>query len=301
MKPSVSAAYLLVVIIWSTTPLGIVWSSESVHPTMAVLLRMSIAVSLGLVVIFVRKIEFPKTPSAIRLYCYSGMGVFAGMLFSYLSARYLASGTISLIFGLSPIISGLLATRILGEARFTFIRKIALTIALSGLAVVCSDGVAFNSQSWPGLIFILIAVSFFSWSSVLVKSVNITINPISTTVGALLVSLPFFIIAWLLMDGTMPISEWQARSIGAIVYLGVFGSLIGFIAYYYILQKLTASTVALVTLMTPVFAMFLGASLNNEAFTVKLTVGALLVLIGLGLFLFGNRLKMSKHTKIRLP
>jgi len=35
----VSAAYLAVILIWSTTPLGIVWSSESVSPTLAVLLR----------------------------------------------------------------------------------------------------------------------------------------------------------------------------------------------------------------------------------------------------------------------
>ena len=40
----VSIAYLVVLLIWSTTPLGIVWSSESINPTMAVLLRMLIAV-----------------------------------------------------------------------------------------------------------------------------------------------------------------------------------------------------------------------------------------------------------------
>ena len=40
---SVIIAYLIVVLIWSTTPLGIVWSSESVSPTLAVTSRMLIA------------------------------------------------------------------------------------------------------------------------------------------------------------------------------------------------------------------------------------------------------------------
>ena len=44
---SLAAAYLAVILIWSTTPLGIVWSSESVSPSLALLLRMVIALVLG--------------------------------------------------------------------------------------------------------------------------------------------------------------------------------------------------------------------------------------------------------------
>ncbi len=294
MKTSVSIAYLGVVLIWSTTPLGIVWSSESVHPTMAVLLRMLIAVVLGLGVIYFAKIRLPKSPTAYRLYGYSGMGIFGGMLLTYLSASYLTSGTISLIFGLAPIISGLLATRILGDAKFTLVKKIALSISVVGLAVVFSDGVAFDSNSWPGLTYIIMAVFFFSYSSVLVKSLSIVINPVATTVGALIVTLPFFTLAWFLMDGTLPISEWQPRAINSIIYLGVFGSLIGFIGFYYILQKLPATTVSLVTLMTPIIAMFIGSVFNNEPITVELIAGAALVMSGLALFLFGNLIKLPK-------
>jgi len=297
MKGTVLTAYIMTILISSTTPLGIVWSSESVHPSMAVLLRMLIAAILGLAIIVIRKIEFPRNPTAYKLYAYSGIGIFGGLLLTYMSASYLPSGTISLIFGLSPIISSLLASRILGEERFTPVRKVAITTALFGLSLVCFDSLGFSPNSLLGLIYLLIAVFFFCLSGVLVKSVKIVIHPLSTTVGALIITLPFFAVTWYLMDGTLVISEWQPRSVWAIIYLGVFGSLIGFVSYFYILQKLPASTVALVTLMTPITAVIIGVVFNGEIITLKLALGALLVMLGLGLFLFGNRLRYKVFHK----
>lgn len=287
----VPAAFMSVVLIWSTTPLGIVWSSESVHPTMAVLLRMLIALLLGSIIILLMRIRLPWNPTARKLYTVSSIGIVGGMLLSYFAARYLPSGTMSLIFGLSPLISGLLAQKILNEPKFSPMRFLALAIAFTGLGIVCSAKLSLASDSWIGLLLILTAVSLFSLSGVLIKTVKINIHPIASTVGALIYSTPMFAIAWLLFDGTVPVDTWQPRSLMAIVYLGVFGSLIGFIAYFYVLQHLNASTVALVTLITPVFAMILGAQLNGEAITQALAIGASFVLTGLALFQFGDQLR----------
>jgi len=292
MKGSVLTAYIMTVLISSTTPLGIVWSSESVHPSMAVLLRMLIAAILGLIIIFVRKIELPRNPTAFKLYAYSAMGIFGGLLLTYMSTSYLPSGTISLVFGLSPIMSSLLARRILDEEKFTRVRKVAITIALFGLTLVCFDRLGVNPDSLIGIIYLVIAVFFFCLSGVMVKSVKIKIHPLSTTVGALMLSLPLFTVAWFFIDGTLVISEWKPRSVWAIIYLGVFGSLIGFVSYFYILQNLAASTVALITLMTPITAVAIGIIFNGEFITLKLAFGAIFVMFGLGLFLFGHRLRL---------
>ena len=280
----VSVAYLAVIIIWSTTPLGIVWSSETVSPTLAVLLRMLIAIIPGVLIIKLAKINLPWSAPARKIYAYSSVGIFGGMIFSYLAAQYLTSGLMSLIFGLSPILSGLLAQKILLEAKFSAIKRLALTIALVGLLVVCFDSISLQQDSILGIGFILLGVFFFSLSGVMVKSVAIDIHPLATTVGALSFSVPLFALVWFLVDGTLPYQQWQARSIWAIVYLGIFGSLVGFLAYFFILQKLRASTVTLITMMTPVFALYLGAILNNEQVSLNLVLGALLVMFGLALY-----------------
>ncbi len=289
----VSVAYMAVLLIWSTTPLGIVWSSESINPTMAVLLRMIIAVVLGGIIIFIRNIELPWHKKAIRLYSFSAFGIFGGMSFSYLAAGYLSSGILSLTFGLAPVFSAILARRILAEPKISALRKLSMLLSFVGLGFACANNFSLNSDSIYGLAFVLIAVFLFSLSSVLVKSVSLSIHPLATTVGALTIALPLFIINWLLLDGSVNISEWQPRSIWATIYLGVFGSLIGFFAYFFVLQRLTASTVALITLVTPIIALTLGAVLNNEVINTRLVLGALLVILGLGIYHWGEVI-MSK-------
>jgi drug/metabolite transporter (DMT)-like permease len=206
-----------------------------------------------------------------------------------MAAITLSSGLMSLIFGLSPIFSGVLAQKFLAEPKLSIIRKLSMLISLTGLAIVCSGSISINSNSQMGLMYILIAVFLFSCSGILVKSIKLTINPVATTVGSLIVSLPLFFLTWLLMDGTLPIHQWQAKSLWSILYLGVLASLLGFVAYFYVLQKLSATTVALITMMTPVLAMSLGSYLNNEIISLDLIVGAFLVMVGLTIYHWGDR------------
>jgi drug/metabolite transporter (DMT)-like permease len=286
---SVSVAYLAVVLIWSTTPLGIVWSSESVNPTLAVLSRMVIAVVIGWLILKARRIHLPWHNGALRLYTFSATGIYGGMLFSYMAAVNISSGMMSLIFGLSPIFSGIFSQKFLSEPKLSVMKKLSMIISLTGLTIVCSDTLSLDSNNQLGLLYILIAVIFFSLSGVLVKSVKIDINPVATTVGSLTLALPMFAITWLIFDGSLPFDQWQARSLWAILYLGIFGSLLGFVAYFYVLQKLNASTVALITMMTPILAMSLGVILNGEVVSLDLIIGAGFVMSGLAIYNWGDR------------
>ena len=293
----VSIAYLAVLLIWSTTPLAIIWSSESIAPTLAVLLRMIIALVLGAGIIYLKKISLPWHKQALRLYSYSALGIFGGMLFSYLAARYLSSGVLSLVFGLSPVLSAIFAQKILAEPKISTVKKIAMLLSFIGLALVCSDNFSLQGDSVYGLVFIFLAVTLFSLSGVLVKSISLAIHPMAITVGALSIATPLFFITWLVLDGSLAISQWQEKSIWSTLYLGVFGSLIGFFAYFYVLQRLTASSVALITLITPVIALTLGATLNNEVLNSKILFGACLVISGLAIYHWGDTLMKKKRNK----
>ena len=94
----------------------------------------------------------------------------------------------------------------------------------------------------------------------------------------------------MLLGGEVNVDNWSNRSIWAIVYLGVIGSLVGFLAYFFVLQKLQPSTVALATMITPIIAICLGAVLNDEHISLNTIVGALIVMTGLGLYQFGAKI-----------
>lgn len=283
------------VLIWSTTPLGIVWSSESVSPSLAVLMRMLVGLFMGALVVAVTNVRVPWNKSACLLYSYSSIGIFGGMLLSYMAAKTVPSGIISLMFGLAPILSGLLAQQLLNEPKFSPIKLIALASALVGLYFVSYNQVQNSQTQGLGLLYVFIAVCFFSLSGVMIKRVKIAIHPMATTFGALVFVTPLFFIAWWLLDGELNIQNWNVRSLWAIGYLGLFGSLIGALAYFHVLQNLNASTVALTTLITPSFAIGLGAWLNNEPLSIELITGAVIIVISLGFFQFGDKYLKAKR------
>ncbi len=294
---SVRVSYFFVVLIWSTTPLGIVWSSDSISPTMAVFLRMFIALVLGGGIIWLAKISVPWHKRARILYSYSALGIYGGMLLSYQAAQSVSSGVISLVFGLAPIFSGLLAQRILNEPKFSRAKLIALMLSVFGLYLVCAEKINQSQFDPIGFVYLFGAVISFSLSSVLVKRVHLPIHPMATTFGALCISTPLFFITWLLVDGEFAPQVWKVKAIAAVIYLGVFGSLLGFLAYFHVLQKLQASTVALITLITPGFAIALGATLNGEPISTNLILGACIILSSLALFQFGDTLSTKKQTR----
>ena len=294
----VKASYFLMVVIWSTTPLGIVWSSETVAPTLAVFLRMLVGLVLASFVVAVANIRVPWHRRALFLYGYSSIGIFGGMLLSYMAATTVPSGLISLMFGLAPILSGLLAQKILNEPKFSAIKLGALGCALIGLFLVSQRHIQGGVEQLSGLLYVFMAVCFFSLSGVMIKRVRIAIHPMATTFGALVFVTPLFFITWLLVDGQLNSQVWSAKSLYSIVYLGVFGSLIGALAYFHVLQKLNASTVALTTLITPSFAIALGGLLNDEPIDQALIVGATIIMISLAFFQFGDKwLKRFKRVK----
>jgi len=60
--------------------------------------------------------------------------------------------------------------------------------------------------------------------------------------------------------------------------------------YYYLLRHVAVSKVALLTLITPICALLIGRILNNEALTVHIILGTVLVLSGLALHQWGESL-----------
>ena len=133
---SVPAAYLGVILIWSTTPLAIQWSAQGAGFSFAVMARMLIGLTVCLVLLAATRTAFPFTPAARRLYAVSGLSLFASMLLTYWGALHIPSGLISVIFGLSPLVTGVFAALWLAERTLTPMRIAGLGLALAGLWLI---------------------------------------------------------------------------------------------------------------------------------------------------------------------
>jgi len=226
--------------------------------------------------------------SSRQAYLASGLGIYGGMITVYWAAQHIPSGWISVIFGISPIVTALMARLWLQESEpVTRPRLIGMLMGVAGLLVMFATSLNLNSDAALGILVMLVSVSIHCASAVWIKRINPDLAAISQTSGSLLVAAPLFLITWLLAGETIP-TTMTARSIGAITYLALLGSVVGFALYYYVLSKVDATRVALLTLVTPVCALALGHSLNQEPINADIIIGALLILSGLATFESGG-------------
>ncbi|MEN8214815.1 MAG: DMT family transporter [Pseudomonadota bacterium] len=163
-----------------------------------------------------------------------------------------------------------------------------MLLGLIGLGLIFNTELKMEADNVKGLLAILIAVFLHSFSAVWIKRLNVSISPLAMTGGGLLIALPLYGITWILLGESLP-ENLTARTLLSVVYLGIFGSVLGFILYYYILKQIDAKRVALITLITPITALFLGQYLNGEIIHATVWLGAAVVLGGLGLFQWGER------------
>jgi drug/metabolite transporter (DMT)-like permease len=280
---SVPAAYLTVILIWSTTPLAIKWSAQGASFAFAVASRMAIGFAVATILLVLWRIGLPLHRRARASYLASGLGLFGAMTMTYWGAQYIPSGLVSVLFGLSPLITGLMAIFWLEEDALTPAKVAGMLFGLAGLAIIFGDsGEMGGAHALAGVAALLAAVTVYSASLVWVKRIGDDSPPLATTAGSLAVSLPLFGLVWWLMDGRIP-AALPVKTEAAIVYLGVFGSVLGFALYYYVIKHMEAGRVSLITLVTPVLALLLGSLLNDEVVSLRVWIGT--AGIGLGLSL----------------
>lgn len=288
----VSAAYVAVILIWSTTPLAIQWSGQSVGYEFGVAARMLIGLIALSLIVKLRNLPLPSDRHHLLVYMAGGLPLFLAMTSVYWAAQSIPSGWISVIFGLTPLLTSLFATWLLGENAFGIGKTLGMLLGLAGLCVVFTEGLAIAQQAWLGVLAVGFAATVHSLSSVLIKKLKPEIPAISITTGSLLVATPLYALNSL-MHG-LP-EQIPAQTLTSILYLAIMGTALGFPLYFYCLRHLAAERVALITLITPVSALLLGAWLNGEVISLRIWLGTALILGGLAIYEYGKYLPWKDH------
>ena len=107
-KANIVSTYALLVFIWATTPLAIVWSVSDLHLFWALVLRFFIALPLAIMLLLILKVKFPTDQISWHSYLAGSFSLMGSQIFTYIATSYLSSGIIALMFGLAPIMAGLI-------------------------------------------------------------------------------------------------------------------------------------------------------------------------------------------------
>ena len=273
-------AYLGIITIWSTTPLAIKWSTEEVGFITGVSIRMFIGTSIAVILAMLWHKKLPLDMQSLQVYIASSLGIYAAMMCVYWSAQYISSGLISVIFGLTPLMTSIIANFFLVSEKLTINKVLGICLGFTGLIIIFIDQIDMPTSAILGIIAAFISVTLHSTSAVWIKKLDSKLPALQITAGGLAVSLPLFIITFLIFSQPLP-ENIANKTLYSIIYLGIMGSVVGYFCYYYVLSKLATSTVALVTLITPITALLLGKTYNNEIISSFIWYGTVFVLIGL--------------------
>ena len=283
-QTNLALTYALLVFIWATTPLAIVWSVSDLHLMWALLLRFFIALPLAVIILLILRTPFPTHRQAIHSYVAGSFSLIGSQIFTYAATQYLSSGMIALMFGLAPIMAGLIGRFAFGQQLYK-LQWLGMAIAVSGLAIICLSGA--NQHVHPfGIVLMLMSVFVYSFSIFWVKKVNAQIQPMAQATGSILVSsllasclIPFI---WQYAPTHLP----EAKSLFALIYTVFMASLVAMFCYFKLIQNIQATTLSLTTVITPMLAMMIGAALNHEQLSIMVFVGALIILFGLFLYFY---------------
>lgn len=278
-----ASIYALLVLIWAATPLAIVWSVAEVHPMWVLIIRYFGASLIALALLKIMRDPLPFDAVSMKSYLAGSLNLIGAQLFIYLAANYLTSGLMALIFGLSPLIAGLIGHVILKTHKLVWLQWLGMAVAVSGLTFVFADSAESNVNPWGVVLMVISMISYIS-SIFWVKQINAPLKPMSQATGSLMISavgslalVPFI---WQHFPTQMP----STNAIIGFVFTMILSSIVAMLCCFWLIRRLAASTVSLSNVMTPVIALVLGATLNNEYISSNAFVGIVIVMFGIVMY-----------------
>ncbi len=275
-------AFGLVYVFWGSTYLGIGIAVEQIPPGVMCAARFLVAgtVMLAYCVLTGRRIRF----SARQLGHFAAVGILllmGGNLTLSYAERIVPTGLAALLTAVSPLWFLVLDSLLLGDHHISRRGKIGLVIGIAGVIVLIWPDLRHSNALGHRELWWLLGLQLgsLSWAlgSVLSKKWQTAAgNPFSATAWQLVFAGIANLVFALLVEKPAS-ATWTFRGVGAILYLVVFGSWIGYTAYIWLLQHVPISKVSTYAYVNPVVAVFLGWLVLHERIDRYIVMGSAII------------------------
>jgi drug/metabolite transporter (DMT)-like permease len=298
----IGLAFAATYIVWGSTYLAIRYAVETIPPLVSAGIRHTIAGSVMLAWAYAR--GYRPTRQHWAAGCVLGALFFlVGHGTLHWAEQYVGSGLAALLIATEPMFIVVIAW-LLGQQKISRISALGLALGVVGVAVLTGAEVTTKSSSLLGLMAVLLGS--LSWAAGVAISPRLKLpsdafgrTALPTLCGAamLLVSAG--------VTGEFQNTHWASiseRSLLGLGYLIVFGSIIAFTAYTWLLQQCPPALVATHTYANPVVAVLLGWLLASEPLTMRVVLASVAILGAIVLIRRGERVaSVEKKDAAALP
>jgi drug/metabolite transporter (DMT)-like permease len=277
----VASGFILISLIWGSTWLAIKIGLESVPPFFGVALRFTVAMIILAIIQWIRGHRLPSNRKSIL--CYLTVGVLSfsfPFALVYWGEQYVPSGLTAILFAVNPFIVALGSHLYLPGERSNVFKFGGIVVGFAGIGYIFWNDLSLDVAGVRGMGAILISTIMQGISLVTVKRIAQHLSPAELSLGGMLFGVPLLYILAFAFE--LPSSiNLDLKGAGSILYLGLFGTVITFLTYYWLLKRVEAVYLSLVAFVTPVLAVILGSVVLNERLESHVFSGAGLVLAGI--------------------
>ncbi len=272
----------LLALIWGASFLFIKLAVRDMSPATLVLSRAMLgAVTLGLVFAARRQSPIPAGTRS-RLVPFLVIAIFGSLLpwfafgFGELS---ISSALASILNATTPLWTAVFAYWVTPAERPSAINYLGVAIGFLGTGIVIAPDLIGHPLRATTLGTLAVAGAAVSYAvAALVQRRRLRgVSPLQVGFWQLALTAPF---AFAGAIPTIGATHLTWTSIMAMLVLGVGGSGIAYLLYYFMMNTLGATRATTVTFLLPVTAVFWGATLLNEAITIPILAGLLVILLG---------------------
>lgn len=293
--------FVLICFIWGSTWFTIKVGLQELPPLFSLSMRFLLAGIVLLILLKKLNIQVPVNEKQLFLYFY--LTFFSFLIpfsFVYWAELTIPSNLASILFATMPFFVAIFSKIFLKED-LNLVQGIGLFIGFAGVVFIFNidlnhlDG-ALSLESGKfiiSMIAVIFSALFNASSLIMVKRFGGAIHPLAINFFPLTLSgLILFIVSSVFEDWST--IKFGVKGIGSVIYLGVFGSIVTFTVYYWLLKKVPAVIMSLTAFLTPVFAILIGVFIGKESITANILIGAVLILVGM--FLVNSSFLMKKIT-----
>ena len=278
---------LLTALFWGGTFIAGKLIANRVEPFSAAFLRFCVASLLLLILTSRERGGFPpiKKTQFITLFLLGMTGVFSYNALFFKGLQFMGAGRASLIIANNPVIITLFAALIFKE-KLSWIKVSGIVLSVTGAMVVISKGspgeLLRGGVGW-GEILIFGCVGSWVAYTLIGKAIMKDLSPLASVSYSSLIGTAALFIPALAEGMTTAVPQYSILDWVCIAYLGVFGTVLGFVWYYEGIKALGPTRAGQFINFVPICAILLAFFILGEPVTLSLLVGAGLVISGVSL------------------
>jgi drug/metabolite transporter (DMT)-like permease len=266
---------VLSIVFWASAFVGIRATLNEYNPIELAVFRFMVASITLVIVAFIKRIRIP-TKTDMPLILLIGFILFLNFISLNYGALTITAGEISFILNISPLITALLAYIFLNES-ISIHFVIGLSFSFIGVTLISLNiysGFFFK----PGILFIILASITWAIYLILQKPLLKTYSPIEVTIYTIWIAtvlmLPF---------GMSVFQAIQSSSVGstiAVIYLGIFPTVIALLCWSAVLSRIEVSRASIFLYVVPAITIVIGFLWLRELPSLISCIGGIITITG---------------------